>query len=239
MPADPHGAAEIGPGPRRRPGRRARAGGSAGTAPGGPAPPTGPTPGPPPPWGMQNVLCRLRCDTSAPNRPGLGQADHGVEVGAVEVHLAAGVVHEVADLADRLLEHAVGRRVRDHQRGDAARRARRAWPAGRRGRRCRRRRRRRPPPACRPSPREAALVPWADDGMRHTSRPRSPRLAVVRPDGEQPGQLALRAGVGLQRHGVVAGDLDQPALEVVDQRGVPRRPGRRGRTGASRRTPAS
>src|SRR3954452_2651525 len=31
---------------------------------------TGPTPGPPPPCGMQNVLCRFRCDTSAPNRPG-------------------------------------------------------------------------------------------------------------------------------------------------------------------------
>src|SRR5882724_7132939 len=34
---------------------------------------TGPTPGPPPPWGMQNVLCRLRCDTSAPNLPGLAR----------------------------------------------------------------------------------------------------------------------------------------------------------------------
>src|SRR5215207_11140633 len=32
---------------------------------------TGPTPGPPPPCGMQNVLCRFRCDTSAPKRPGL------------------------------------------------------------------------------------------------------------------------------------------------------------------------
>ena len=32
--------------------------------------PMGPTPGPPPPWGMQKVLCRLRCETSAPNLPG-------------------------------------------------------------------------------------------------------------------------------------------------------------------------
>src|SRR5690606_20773896 len=31
----------------------------------------GPTPGPPPPCGMQNVLCRLRCDTSEPHAPGL------------------------------------------------------------------------------------------------------------------------------------------------------------------------
>jgi hypothetical protein len=28
--------------------------------------PIGPIPGPPPPCGMQNVLCRLRCETSAP-----------------------------------------------------------------------------------------------------------------------------------------------------------------------------
>src|SRR5690606_39746006 len=31
----------------------------------------GPTPGPPPPCGMQKVLCRLRCDTSEPQAPGL------------------------------------------------------------------------------------------------------------------------------------------------------------------------
>ena len=30
---------------------------------------TGPTPGPPPPCGMQNVLCRLRCETSPPTSP--------------------------------------------------------------------------------------------------------------------------------------------------------------------------
>ena len=32
--------------------------------------PMGPTPGPPPPWGMQKVLWRLRWQTSAPNSPG-------------------------------------------------------------------------------------------------------------------------------------------------------------------------
>ena len=59
MPADPYGAAATGP--DSRPGRYgARCDRTA----------TGPTPGPPPPCGMQNVLCRLRCDTSAPNRPG-------------------------------------------------------------------------------------------------------------------------------------------------------------------------
>src|SRR4051812_31857099 len=33
----------------------------------------GPTPGPPPPCGMQNVLCRFRCDTSEPHLPGLAR----------------------------------------------------------------------------------------------------------------------------------------------------------------------
>src|SRR5882757_7308852 len=32
--------------------------------------PIGPTPGPPPPCGMQKVLCKFRCDTSPPNLPG-------------------------------------------------------------------------------------------------------------------------------------------------------------------------
>src|SRR5690348_18481926 len=31
----------------------------------------GPTPGPPPPCGMQKVLCRLRWETSEPHLPGL------------------------------------------------------------------------------------------------------------------------------------------------------------------------
>ena len=35
--------------------------------------PMGPMPGPPPPWGMQNVLCRFRWETSAPNLPGLAR----------------------------------------------------------------------------------------------------------------------------------------------------------------------
>ena len=88
---------------------------------------TGPTPGPPPPWGMQNVLCRLRWLTSAPKRPGRATPDEGVEVGAVDVDLAAGVVDGGADLADRLLEHAVRRRVGDHDRRPGGRRPARAW----------------------------------------------------------------------------------------------------------------
>ena len=38
--------------------------------------------------------------------------------------------------------------------------------------------------------------------------------AVVGADRQQAGELALRAGVRLQRHGVVAGDLGQPAARA-------------------------
>ena len=156
---------------------RAAAGGSAGTARGARCTPIGPTPGPPPPCGMQNVLCRLRCDTSAPNSPGLRDADERVEVRAVEVHLAAVLVHDRADLADLLLEHAVRRRVRDHQRSRAGRRARR--PCASRSSRSTlpwsshfTTTTRMPAIAA-----LAALVPCADAGIRHTSRSGSPRAA--------------------------------------------------------------
>src|SRR3546814_19341864 len=41
---------------------------------------TGPTPGPPPPCGMQNVLCRLRCDPSPPNSPGLASPSRALKL---------------------------------------------------------------------------------------------------------------------------------------------------------------
>ncbi len=43
---------------------------------------------------------------------------------------------------------------------------------------------------------------------------------VVAADGEQTGQLALRAGVRLERHLVVAGDLGEPLLQLADEREV-------------------
>ena len=54
-------------GPRLGHQRMARAGSGARCA----ATPIGPTPGPPPPCGMQKVLCRLRWQTSAPMLAGL------------------------------------------------------------------------------------------------------------------------------------------------------------------------
>ena len=44
--------------------------------------------------------------------------------------------------------------------------------------------------------------------------------AVVAADREQARELALRARVGLQRDGVVAGDLGEPDLELLDHREV-------------------
>src|SRR5690606_10864908 len=45
------------------------------------------------------------------------QTHQGFEIVAIHVHLPAGPVHYVADLAYLLLVHAVGRRVGDHQAG--------------------------------------------------------------------------------------------------------------------------
>ena len=46
------------------------------------------------------------------------QADLRVQVGAVEIDLAAMVMHDVADLADVLLEHAMRRGIGDHDGGE-------------------------------------------------------------------------------------------------------------------------
>ena len=102
-----------------------------------------------------------------------GEAEQRVEVGAVDVDLAAGVVHGLRDLLDLVLVDAVRRRVRDHQRRDpvgvlgdlraqvvevdvaelVARHDHDAHAREHRG---------------------AAFVPCALDGMRHTSRSVSP-----------------------------------------------------------------
>ena len=52
----------------------------------------------------------------------------------------------------------------------------------------------------------AGLVPCAEVGIRQTLRSLSPR-PVIGANHQQPRVLALRAGVGLQRDRVEAGDL--------------------------------
>ena len=147
-------------------------------------------------------------------------AEQRVEVGAVDVDLAAGLVHDRAELGDGVLVDAVGRRVGDHDRRQRRRRC---------SSHCARRSSRSTEPSsaafttttCMPAiTADAALVPWADDGIRQTSRSLVAVGAVVAADRQQPGQLALRAGVRLDRDPVVAGRLGQPALELVDQLAV-------------------
>ena len=103
------------------------------------------------------------------------QADLGVHVRAVEIDLAAVGVHDVADLAHRLLEDAVRRRVGDHQRGQGVGVLRGLGLEIGRGRCC---------PASSQATGTtripaitalAGLVPWAETGIRQTSRCVSPR----------------------------------------------------------------
>src|SRR5262245_4209027 len=53
------------------------------------------------------------------DRGGAGQPDLRVHVRTVHVHLSAMFVDDVADLADVVLEHAVRRRIGDHQAGQS------------------------------------------------------------------------------------------------------------------------
>ena len=104
---------------------------------------------------------------------GPGDADEGVEVGAVDVHLAAGVVHGVADLADRLLEHAVRRRVGEHDRRQPV--ADLLELGGRSSTSTLPRSSVPTTTTCSPAITAlAAFVPWALDGIRHTVRWSSP-----------------------------------------------------------------
>ena len=156
----------------------------------------------------------------APEGARLGDTDHGVEVRPVEIHLTAVLVHHVAHFDDRVLEHAVRRRIGDHDRRERICVLLRLGPqvgqvdvsvvvgfhdnnshAGHR-RRCRIRsvgRRR---------------------NEAHVAMPFTPGL-VIRPDGQQPRELTLRPGVRLHRDGVVAGEVGEPAFHVGDEADVP------------------
>ena len=147
------------------------------------------------------------------------QADHGVHVGAVDVHLAATVVDDGTDLADRFLEHAVGGRIGDHQRGqaflvlaglvaqvldvDVAARVAghhhhaHADHAG------------------------GSRVGTVGGGRDQTDVALAVAAAlVVGTDRQQAGVLTLGAGVGLQRHGVVAGGGTEHRLQFVGELAV-------------------
>ena len=159
--------------------------------------------------------------------PRLGVPEQGVQVGAVHVHLAAGVVHLGAQRGDAGLVHPVGRGVGHHDRGE---------PVGVR----------------RDLGVEVDQVDVAVGVAGHHDHPHAGhhraggvgavrRLrdqahvapvvaarAVVGPDRQQAGQLALGAGVGLDGDRVVPGDGGEPALQGAHQRLVARGLRRRG-----------
>ncbi len=171
---------------------------------------------------MQKVLCRLRWQHVGADRAGTGEAHLRVHVGAIHVHLPALRMDGLADIPDGGFEDAMRRRIGHHQRGEVVAvlldlRAQvrdidiavavaahhhhlhaRHHGGGRIG----------------------AMRRGRDEA--DVAMPLAPR-AVPGADGEQPGILALAAGIGLQRHRGEAGDARQPGFQLADQRDIARR----------------
>ena len=145
-----------------------------------------------------------------------GEAGQGVHVRAVDVDLAADRVNFVGDLGDGLLVHAVRGRVGDHDGGDVL-----AVLLEFR---------------VQVGDVDGAVVGGLDHDDAQVRQRRGGRVGAVRgcrneadvalgvavghvvaADGQQAGQLAGRAGIRLDGHRVVAGDLDQPSGELADQ----------------------
>ena len=144
------------------------------------------------------------------------ETDLGVHVGAVHVDLAAVLVDDPADLPDRALEDAVGRRVGDHQRGE------RVAVCGGLG----------------PEVLQIDVAPGValDRHDLHAGHHRARGVgavgrlgneaggpmgvapgAVIGPHHQQAGVFALGSRVGLQRDGGKAGDLRQLVLQLAEE----------------------
>ena len=154
--------------------------------------------------------------------PRRGKPDHRVQIRAVDVHLAAGAVHDLANTLDAFLEDAVRRRIGDHDRRELARvRGGLRLEVGQV---------------------DVAVRIAADDHHVHSRHLRrrgiravrgrgneahvAVRLVaarVIRADHEQARVLPLRTRVGLQRHGIVAGDRAQHLLELANHAAIARR----------------
>ena len=236
MPAEPHGAALIVmPLVGTRLGRSGWLGRNGARC---ARTPIGPTPGPPPPCGMQNVLCRLRCDTSAPNLPGRATPTSALRFAPSRYTCppCSCTRAQISRIAPRT------RRASTGTSPSARASCRRASTAL----------------ASRSSRSTLPLLVARHDHDPHARHRGRRRVGAVRrrgdqadvaagfaarhvvlADREQPRVLTLRTGVRLQRHRVVAGDLGEPALEVVERARGSRRPGRAARTGGCARTRAT
>ena len=148
--------------------------------------------------------------------PRTAQTHLCIEVGAIEVHLTAMAMHQLADAANAGLEHAVGGGVGDHQRRQAVGMLRRAS-------------------------RQILLIDVAVviAGHRHHLETRhhgtggigamgtggnQTDIAMVvtsgampGPDHEQPGVLPLGTGIGLQRHGCKTRERRKPGFQLLGQ----------------------
>ena len=163
---------------------------------------------------------------------GQAQPEQGVEIGAVHVDLAAGLVDHVADLDDGLLEHAVRGGVCDHQRRQVV-----GMGLGL-------------VLGLEVGEIDIAVLVAGHDSHRHPGHHRARRIGAVRrardqadaapalaaalviaADHQQPGIFPLAAGVRLQRDGGEARDLAQhpaPALRRARGSLASAPPGRRG-----------
>ena len=171
-----------------------------------------------------------------PELPGAGDANERVEVGAVEIHLTAVVVDYPADLFDGLFEHSMSGRIGDHHRGQSL-----TMEFGFGGQVC-----------------DIDVAPFVtgDDHHLHACHHRRGGVgavsrgryeanhplaltpaAVIGADRQQARQLALRAGVRLERNAVVPRDLDQVPLQAFDELRVSAEPGREAQRDGSWRSP--
>ena len=170
---------------------------------------------------VRNAECLVQIEVTdvGPEVGGPAQSDLRVHVGAVQIDLTAVPVHELANLDDARLEHAVGRRIGDH---DGGQRFRMALGLG----------------AQIIDVHVAAFVAGDDDHLHagHVGRGRigsvrrcrneadaamgGAAAAVIGADGEEPGIFPLRAGIRLQRHRIIAGDRAQTPLEVSEHQPI-------------------
>ena len=166
---------------------------------------------------VQIEMTDVGSDISGPRQP-----DKCVEIGAVEIDLAAMGMCNVADLHHRFFEHAMGRGVGDHARCKPAR-----VFFGL---------------SAEISDVDVAMIVGTDHDDGHAAHLCRCRIgamggrwdqadvagqiaaaAMIGANGEQPGVFALRARVRLHRDGVVSGDLAQLRRQIVDQFLVPER----------------
>jgi hypothetical protein len=170
---------------------------------------TGPEPGPPPPCGVEKVLCRLMCIASMPRSPGRTRPTIALKFAPVAINERAGRVNGFGNFDHVRLEQAAGIRFRDHDaryvrteprlqclRIDAAAiRCRDALDAVT-GEGC--------------GGRIGAVGAFGNEDHFARIAPRLERGA----HRQQPAKLAMRARLGAHRHAVHSGELDQPFAEL-------------------------